>query len=121
MASLSRWCAASLFLAALASPAHGDGDLKKVNHVVIVMQENHSFDNYFGALPYAPGGPYHPGPCSPHDHACVDGLSCTAGAGGTLKCTNANRDDDRRKVAAFHAKTYCPGPDLRHDWPGSHQ
>ena len=22
--------------------------LKKVNHIIIVMQENHSFDNYFG-------------------------------------------------------------------------
>ena len=24
-------------------------------------------------------------------------------------------------MRAFHARTYCPGPDLRHDWPGSHQ
>jgi phospholipase C len=29
--------------------------LKRVNHIIIVMQENRSFDNYFGALPYAPG------------------------------------------------------------------
>ena len=31
--------------------------LQKVNHIIIVMQENHSFDNYFGALAYAPGTP----------------------------------------------------------------
>jgi len=120
MASLSRWCPVGIVLAVLANPARGDGDLSKVGHVVIVMQENHSFDNYFGALPYAPGGPYHPGPCSPHDHACVDGLSCTS-AGGPLTCKDASRDDDGSKVTAFHARTYCPGPDLRHDWPGSHQ
>jgi phospholipase C len=34
-----------------------DGDLHKVNHIIVVMQENHSFDNYFGALAYAPGSP----------------------------------------------------------------
>jgi phospholipase C len=37
-----------------AKPARGDGELKKVKHVVVIMQENHSFDNYFGALAYAP-------------------------------------------------------------------
>jgi hypothetical protein len=53
------------FLGALAScliipqSAWADGDLNKVNHIIIVMQENHSFDNYFGALAYAPASPYH--------------------------------------------------------------
>ena len=37
--------------------AFGNGDLHKVKHIIIVMQENHSFDNYFGALAYAPGSP----------------------------------------------------------------
>jgi len=54
--------------------AHAEGDLHKVNHIIMVMQENHSFDNYLGALPYVPGGPYHGGPCSKNDHQCVDGL-----------------------------------------------
>jgi hypothetical protein len=27
-----------------------DGNLNRVNHIIVVMQENHSFDNYFGAL-----------------------------------------------------------------------
>jgi hypothetical protein len=49
--------------------------LARVNHIVVMMQENRSFDNYLGALPYAPGSPYHPGPCSSGDHACVNGLS----------------------------------------------
>ena len=55
---------------ALPRPAAARGDLHNVNHVVVVMQENHSFDNYLGALPYVAGGPYHPGPCAPDDHAC---------------------------------------------------
>jgi phospholipase C len=45
------------FLAAIAflalifpRPSRADGDLSKVKHVIIIMQENHSFDNYFGAL-----------------------------------------------------------------------
>ena len=33
------------------SLAHADGPLHKVKHIIIVMQENHSFDNYFGVLP----------------------------------------------------------------------
>jgi phospholipase C len=97
-----------------------EGDLHKVKHIIIVMQENHSFDNYFGVLPYVEGGPYHPGPCDPEDHACVDGLTCSTSGSG-LACTNSNRDDDGSTVVSFHSRNYCPGPDLRHDWPGSHQ
>src|SRR6516225_2151101 len=69
-----------------AAPARGDGDMKKVKHVIVIMQENHSFDNYFGALAYAPGSPYHTPDqdldrardgddsrgCSKDDHRCVD-------------------------------------------------
>jgi phospholipase C len=39
---------------AAALPAHDDG-IQKIRHVVIVMQENHSFDNYFGTYPGADG------------------------------------------------------------------
>ena len=72
---------------------HADGDLGKVNHFVFMMQENRSFDNYFGALPYVPGGAYHP--CvgrSRTDHRCVDGLTCQPGPGGELSCSNFNLD-----------------------------
>jgi phospholipase C len=122
MASLVRRWRLPFLLTLLAGPvgARADGDLQRVGHVVILMQENHSFDNYFGALPYAPDGPYHPGPCREDDHACVDGLRCTT-VDGVLACRNSNRDDGHSRVRAFHARTYCPGPDLRHDWPGGHQ
>jgi phospholipase C len=109
--------------------------LQKVNHIIIVMQENHSFDNYFGALPYAPGSPYHTvrggededeagsgaRGCSPFDHACVDGLSCLPDASGGLHCFNSNFEDNGRRVFAFHEPTRCVIPDLNHDWFPTHQ
>ena len=83
--------AASLFLVACGgggseapAPAPNATGLAKVRDIVIVMQENHSFDNYLGALPYAPGSPYHSGPCDPNDHRCVDGLTCSADTSGNL-------------------------------------
>src|SRR5262245_58346176 len=30
------------------SPPDRSGRLSRVNHIIVVMQENHSFDNYFG-------------------------------------------------------------------------
>src|SRR5215471_21462253 len=85
--------------AALESASHDRG-VHKVKHVIVIMQENHSFDNYFGALAYAPGTPYHSprrddrdGGCAANDHTCVDGLTCSMGAAGKFTCENANRDD----------------------------
>jgi len=88
-----------------------------------VMQENHSFDNYFGVLPYAPGTPYKRGPCRPDDHRCVDGLSCKRNAiEGSYRCHNSDRDDGQgKKVFAFHSHDYCVRTDLDHEWIGTHK
>lgn len=106
-------------------PSQAQNGLQKVNHIIVVMQENHSFDNYFGALTYAPGSPYHrpggTGPCDPDDHACVDGLSCMADATGTLHCFNSNLDDNGSQVFAFHEPSRCVAPDLNHSWFPTHQ
>ncbi len=105
-----------------AAPAYADGDLQNVNHIIIVMQENHSFDNYFGALAYDSNGPYHNGngACKKNDHSCVDGLTCTTGGGG-LSCSNVNLEDDgAAPVFAFHNTQRCVAPDLDHEWAGSH-
>ena len=103
-------------------PARADGNVRKVNHIIIVVQENHSFDNYFGVLPYAPGSPYHLSrTCAGSDHKCIDGLTCTADASGNLTCSNSNLDDDRSTVKAFHATTRCVRPDLDHSWLGTHR
>ena len=103
--------------------AHADGDLSKVKHIIIVMQENHSFDNYLlGVLPYASGTPYHNGPCTPNDHMCVDGLSCERNpVNGKYECHDSNREARQKKVFAFHSNDFCVLTDLDHSWTGSHQ
>ncbi len=112
---------AAAFLSLVAAAALAEGNLHNVNHIIIVMQENHSFDNYLGVLGYAAGTPYHSGngACRSNDHTCVDGLSCTPTMSG-LACTNSNLDDDGSTVVSFHDSNYCPAPDLQHNWPGSH-
>jgi phospholipase C len=118
-----KWAAVgALSFLVLSSSAFADGNLKKVNHIIIVMQENHSFDNYFGALAYAPGSPYHNGngACSGTDHKCVDGLTCTV-TNGVFRCTNSNLDDNGSTVFAFKATSRCVKPDLDHSWVGTHK
>lgn len=116
-------CAVLLLITALSQPAWADGNLQNVNHIIIVMQENHSFDNYFGVLPYAPGSPYHNGYgfCASGDHRCVDGLACLGAIAGNLNCFNANLDDNGSVVRAFHEPTRCVRPDLDHSWLGTHK
>ena len=114
---------ATLFfvLGGCSSPGPAQGDLQKVNHIIIVMQENHSFDNYFGVLAYVSGGVYHGGPCSADDHQCVDGLTCTGKSNGDLNCANSNLDDDGSIVKAIHEPSRCVAPDLDHSWFGTHR
>jgi phospholipase C len=110
-------------LAGLSSSAHADGNLNNLQHIIVVMMENHSFDNYFGALSYAPGTPYHAGPCAAADHTCVDGLSCERNpVKGKYVCHNSNRDDagHHKRVFAFHSTDYCVATDLDHSWLGVH-
>jgi len=99
------------------------GRLSRVRHIIVVMQENHSFDNYFGVLPYAVGSPYRRGPCDADDHTCVDGLSCARNPRtGAYVCHDANRDDSRqKKVTAFHSADFCAKTDLDHSWAGTHR
>jgi phospholipase C len=52
---LSAWVIAGASGARSASAALTG--IHKIQHVVMVMQENHSFDNYFGTFPGADGIP----------------------------------------------------------------
>ncbi len=111
-------------------PARAEGDLKKVKHIIVLMQENHSFDNYFGALAYAPGSPYHNpdrderdggNGCRKGDHRCVDGLTCRVTSTGDFSCSNSNVDENGHIVTAFHDPRRCVGPDLDHGWASTHR
>jgi phospholipase C len=121
--------AAVLFSSACGGGGAGSGSpvpspsamgLAKVRNVIVMMQENHSFDNYLGALPYMPSSPYHAGPCASTDNTCVDGLTCTTDVGGALTCTNSNLDAGGTPIAAFHDPRLCVSPDLDHTWTGTH-
>ena len=105
-------------------PARADGNLNHVGHIIVVMMENHSFDNYFGVLGYVPNSPYHNARhrrgCDATDHACVDGLRCKQTTGG-LVCKNRNANTNAPAVRSFHELRYCIGPDLDHSWDGSHE
>ena len=121
MHPLRRFLVGTLLVASVfnGGRAHAAAGLGKVNHIIIVMQENHSFDNYFGVLPYVPGTPYHSGPCKQRDHQCVDALTCTASQ-GTLACSNSNPASDGSQVMSFHDPFYCTEHDPSHTWFGAH-
>lgn len=73
--------------------------LPKFEHIVIYMQENHSFDNYFGTLPGVDGFTLGP-----------DGLP-----------TNTNEDDQGNPVRAFHQVDTCNVITGDHSWNGTHR
>jgi phospholipase C len=108
-------------------PARADGDLAHVQHIIIAMQENHSFDNYFGVLGYVPNTPYHGARrfrgCDPTDNSCVDGLTCKRREStGALVCRNRNPGNfSSQAVRSFHEPRFCTGPDLDHGWVSSHE
>jgi phospholipase C len=54
-----------------ASAAVAGDTATPIEHIVMLMQENHSFDNYFGTYPGADGIP--PGVCMPFDPVSVTG------------------------------------------------
>ncbi len=66
----------------------------KIKHVIWIIQENHSFDNYFGTYPGADGPP--PSTCLPK---MPDGKSC---------------------VKPFHMPPMQPVCDLSHEWYTAH-
>ena len=96
---------------------------RRSSNVIVIMQENHSFDNYFGALAYAPNSPYRHdlNGCRKEDHDCVDGLTCKTDASGNITCFNSNVDDNGSTVFSFHDSRRCAGPDLDHSWFQTHQ
>ena len=99
-----------------------DSGIHKIQHVVVIMQENRSFDSYFGTYPKADGIPMKngkPSPCVPDastgkcvkpfvDHADVNG-------GGPHGQTNATADINGGKMDGFvneatNARKGCSDP-----------
>jgi len=71
-----------------------DSGFGKINHVIWIIQENHSFDNYFGTFPGADGFP--PSTCLP------------------------KMPGSRAYISPFHMPSGAPFCDLDHSWRIAH-
>src|ERR1700735_4162113 len=69
----------------------GTPSMPKIDHIVVLMMENHSFDNLLGLVPYQVPGRH-----------MVDGLTRRKG-----RLTNLNPDSSGRKVRAQKASSPC--------------
>jgi phospholipase C len=85
--------------------------IHKIRHVVVIMQENRSFDSYFGTFPGADGIPMTngvPTVCNPDPktHVCVKPYHDTSdrNAGGPHDTVNAVHDINRGKMDGFQSE-----------------
>ncbi len=90
------------------APAIVDEGIHKIKHVVIIMQENRSFDNYFGTYPGADGIPMHnglPAVCVPDPltHRCIKPFHDPndQNLGGPHSASDASADIDGGKMDGF--------------------
>ncbi|MEA2509678.1 MAG: hypothetical protein QOG21_1760 [Actinomycetota bacterium] len=82
--------------------------IHKIKHVIVVMQENRSFDSYFGTFPGADGIPMRagkPAPClpTPNGGACMSPFHDPSleNAGGAHATTDAIDDIDGGRMDGF--------------------
>jgi phospholipase C len=83
----------------------GEQSLPEIEHIVVVMMENHTFDNVLGMLPHEVR--------SRHQ---VDGLPVT-GSGRQLA---SNPDAQGQPVFMSHSATVCPPGGISQSWTASH-
>ena len=74
-----------------------------ITHVVIVMQENHSFDEYFGML-------------AREGQPKADGFTFDKQG----RPTNSNPDEHGKPVTVFHQNQPCSGASAGQSWNNSH-
>src|SRR5216117_924383 len=97
-------------------PSTVPDEIHKIKHIVVIMQENRSFDSYFGTYPGADGIP--PGVCVPDPRGgCVrpHHVSSDRNIGGPHALKSARRDIDGGAMDGFvrsavAARTACRDP-----------
>jgi phospholipase C len=97
-------------------PSSPRDDIHKIKHIVVIMQENRSFDSDFGTYPGADGIP--PGVCVPDPRGgCVrpHHVSADRNVGGPHALKSARRDIDGGAMDGFvrsavAARTACRDP-----------
>lgn len=84
----------------------GDSGINKINHVIVIMQENRSFDHYFGTYPGADGIPANVCVPDPKGGACVKPYhdQNDQNGGGPHSERNAIADIDGGKMDGFQAQ-----------------
>jgi phospholipase C len=83
----------------------GTPSMPQIEHIVVLMMENHSFDNLLGMVPFQVPG-----------RASVDGFTRRGS-----RIANANRDLGGRRVLAAHAGSPCQLPGVpSQSWNASH-
>src|SRR5262249_40445852 len=82
-----------------ASPPPGPSTATPIKHVVVIFQENVSFDHYFGTYPRAANTSGEPFDAAKHTPT-VNGLTNNPGLGGTgtLLTNNPNKDAGGHQV-----------------------
>jgi phospholipase C len=92
--------------ASAAGAAHRPSGIHLIRHVVVIMQENRSFDSYFGTFPGADGIPTGVCVLDPRTDACVRPYHDTANrnAGGPHDHVDALRDIDGGAMDGFVAQ-----------------
>ena len=110
--------AASVFLCASAANAAAPTDVSKIKHIIIIMQENRSFDHYFGTYPGADGIPMEGGkpkacipagrgsPCARPYHNTQD-----VNGGGPHTALDARLDVNGGKMDGFYLRLFDAQPD----------
>ncbi len=84
----------------------GTPSMPQIEHIVVLMMENHSFDNLLGMVPHQVRG-----------RSSVDGLTVRHG-----QATNTNPDTAGAQVPAQHADSPCQLPSKPSNaWNASHQ
>jgi phospholipase C len=87
------------------------GSLQSIQHVVFMLQENHSFDNYFGMLnPYRRTKGFNIGD---------DGVEYTVDGIDDKLATITNEDDEGTSYSLFPLKSTCVD-DMSSDWLSSY-
>ena len=130
-------CVAVIFIilgafgASLITPVTVHGSGSKIQHLIFIVQENHSFDNYFGTYPGANGLPLGVAiPFDPNQTSLgyvkpfhLDVTQPIMIVGDELPPGVADPDDlqQAQSTGAFHLDNESIGRDLSHAWTVAHQ
>ena len=87
-----------------------NADTGKIQHVIVLMQENRSWDSYYATIGTAKCSTFPP----PAGETCVDKLGCDD-CGSNPDPTNLSGPP----IETFHQTAYCT-EDTSHGWGGSH-